>query len=171
MMHKKHVHRIKLGHRCSLDQAGVSKQYMHDITQDASVQGDQMVQLTNENLGTQNSLELKNLYADITNSKDAISNVSYSRGRNNMKGLFKNMDQLYGLGGEILSQFRYETGSLNLSKQSINLLGALSQASFQSSLGSSIKTIRSIQSRHSQKKLALRLNLLQNKLGKQNQKK
>ena len=43
LMHKKDVYRIKLGHRCSLDQAGVSKQYMHDITQDASVQGDQNV--------------------------------------------------------------------------------------------------------------------------------
>ena len=89
---------------------------------------DGVLQMSNEQpLGTQNSMDLKNLYADITNSKDAMSNdLSFVRGKTNMRGLFKNMDQLYGLGGEILSQFRYETGSLNMSKQSINLLGALS---------------------------------------------
>ena len=44
------------------------------------------------------------MYADITNSKDAVSNMSYARGnRTNMRGLFKNIDTLHGLGGEILS--------------------------------------------------------------------
>ena len=46
-----------------------------------------------ENLVSQNSLELKNLYADITNSKDAFSNDIYSsRGKYKIQGLFKNMD-------------------------------------------------------------------------------
>ena len=84
---------------------------------------------TNNHLEIQRSVELKNLYADFSQSKDGYSNESILKGKVWHKGLFRNMDQLQGLGGDILSQFKYERGSLNLSKQSINILGALSQAS------------------------------------------
>ena len=48
------------------------------------------------------------LYGDLSRS-----NISKHQGG---QGIFANMGILNELGGEILSQFRYEHGSLNLSK-------------------------------------------------------
>lgn len=70
-------------------------------------------------------LKLIKMKSTISNERDKRE-LQEKRTENNLQD---NMDCLVSLGGEVLSQFRFDRGPLSLSKHSLNILAQLSHAS------------------------------------------
>ena len=67
-----------------------------------------------------NTNELRNMYADLSGTAEKISRYfNGSPDADYFKGMIADAGSLLGLGGEILSQFRYGGNGHHLSNQSI----------------------------------------------------